>query len=451
VTIHSHEGRAVTDPATTSDVGGTGQQPSLRTPEMRRILASGFVGSAIEFYDFILYGTAASIVFNRVYFTDLDPAVAIFASFVTLAVGYVARPVGGVIFGHFGDRVGRKRMLVLSMLLMGVATTLIGVLPTTAQIGVAAPVILVLLRLVQGVAVGGEWGGAALMALESAPTEKRGFATSFASAGGPAGALLATIVVTIMSATTGEAFLVWGWRVPFLLSAVLIAIGLVIRLKVAESPLFQQLEQASEERKAPIVEVLRNHRRAVGLALVAALGFPCCQGLLTVWGVSMAVEAGVERTDVLVWKAAGAATTLAVTFWSARLSDRFGRRRMLVAGAALGVVCAYPLLTLLTNGTLWGFAVAIVIGNGVIQGMLFGPLGAFVAEQFPTRVRYTGASLAYQGGSTLGAGFAPMIAAGLVVVASGAIWPVALFWALVMTAGAVSVLVMRESSRTRLS
>ncbi|WP_240930519.1 MFS transporter [Isoptericola sp. BMS4] len=445
MTLHDHE-EAVTAAAPPD----RGLQPSLHTTEMRRILASGFIGSAIEFYDFILYGTAASIVFNRVYFTDLDPAVAIFASFVTLAVGYVARPIGGVVFGHFGDRVGRKRMLVLSMLLMGVATTLIGVLPTTAQIGVAAPVLLVLLRLVQGIAVGGEWGGAALMALEHAPTEKRGFATSFASAGGPAGALLATLVVTVMSATTGEQFLTWGWRVPFLLSAALIAVGLVIRLKVTESPLFQQLEQASEERKVPIVEVLRHHRRAVGLALVAALGFPACQGLLTVWGVSMAVENGVERTDVLVWKAAGAALTLAVTFASARLSDRFGRRRMLVAGATLGVVCAYPLLTLLTNGTLGGFAVAIVVGNGLVQGMLFGPLGAFVAEQFPTRVRYTGASLAYQGGSTLGAGFSPMIAAGLIVVASGAIWPVALFWAAILAAVAVAVLVMRESSRSTL-
>jgi MFS family permease len=427
------------------------RQATLTTVEMRRILASAFIGSAIEFYDFILYGTAASIVFNRVYFAGMDPAVAIFASFVTLAVGYVARPLGGVIFGHYGDRIGRKHMLVLSMLLMGVATTLIGVLPTTAQIGVAAPVILVLLRLVQGIAVGGEWGGAALMALEHAPTEKRGFAASFASAGGPAGALLATLMVTLMSATTGDQFLVWGWRVPFLLSAALIVVGLVIRLRVSESPMFRRLEQENEERRVPIVEVLRNHRRAVGLALVAALGFPACQGLLTVWGVSMAVENGVDRTDVLIWKATGAALTLAVTFWSARLSDRFGRRRMLLTGGALGVVCAYPLLVLLTNGTLWGFAVAILVGNGVIQGLLFGPLGAFVAEQFPTSVRYTGASLAYQGGSTLGAGFAPMIAAGLVVLASGAIWPVALFWAAVLVAVMASVLTIRESSRTELT
>ncbi|GAB2475620.1 MFS transporter [Promicromonospora xylanilytica] len=449
MTLQNHEDGTSTVPAPPRH-DEHGQQPSLHTTQMRRILASGFIGSAIEFYDFILYGTAASIVFNKVYFTALDPAVAIFASFVTLAVGYVARPIGGVVFGHFGDRIGRKKMLVLSMLLMGVATTLIGMLPTTAQIGVAAPIILVLLRLVQGIAVGGEWGGAALMALEHAPTRRRGFATSFASAGGPAGALLATLVVTIMSATTGDAFLTWGWRVPFLLSAALIVVGLVVRLKVTESPMFQQLEKVNEARKVPIVEVLRHHRRAVGLALVAALGFPACQGLLTVWGVSMAVENGVERTDVLVWKAVGAALTLAVTFWSARLSDRFGRRRMLVAGAALGVVGAYPLLTLLTNGTLWGFAVAIVVGNGIIQGMLFGPLGAFVAEQFPTRVRYTGASLAYQGGSTLGAGFAPMIAAGMMVLSAGAVWPVALFWALVLVAGAVCVLVLRESSRTTL-
>lgn len=426
-------------------------QESLRTTEMRRILASSFVGSAIEYYDFILYATAASIVFNKVFFANLDPATAIFASFATLAVGYVARPLGGVVFGHYGDRIGRKKMLVLSMMMMGVATMLIGMLPTTAQIGIAAPVILVVLRVVQGIAVGGEWGGAALMALEHAPKKQRGFATSFANAGGPAGALLATLVVSAVSAATGDGFLVWGWRIPFLLSAALIVVGLVIRLKVTETPLFRQLETASEKRKIPIVEVLRHHPRAVVLALVATMSFYCCQGLLTVWGVSIAVEAGADRTGVLNWKAVGAVLTLIVTLWAARMSDRVGRRRMLVIGGVLGIVFAYPLLTLLNNGTLWGFAVALILGQGVIQGLLYGPIGAFVAEQFPTSVRYTGASLAYQGASTLGAGFTPMIATGLLILGGGSIVLVAAFWAAVMLAGTVAVLVTKESSRTDLA
>ncbi|MFC9934721.1 MFS transporter [Glutamicibacter sp. NPDC127525] len=424
---------------------------SLNTKDMRRILASSFIGSAIEYYDFILYATAASIVFSQVFFADLSPSFGLFASFATLAAGYVARPLGGIVFGHFGDRIGRKKMLVLSMMMMGVATTLIGLLPTTAQIGILAPTALVLLRVVQGIAVGGEWGGAALMALEHAPASKRGFATSFANAGGPAGAILATLVVSAFSAIAGDQFLIWGWRIPFLLSAALIAVGLVIRLKVAETPMFSKLAEASEKRKLPLLEVLRNHPRAVVLALLATVSFYCCQGLLTVWGVSVAVGEGVDRSGVLNWKAAGAVLTLIVTFWAARMSDRVGRKRMLVLAGIVGIVLAYPLMALLNNGTLWGFAVAIVIGNGLVQGLLYGPIGAFVAEQFPTHVRYTGASLAYQGASVVGAGFTPMIASGLVIAGGGGFWLVAVFWMLVMAIGLGAVLLTRESSKTSLS
>lgn len=424
---------------------------SLNTKDMRRILASSFIGSAIEYYDFILYATAASIVFSQVFFADLSPSFGLFASFATLAVGYIARPLGGIIFGHFGDRIGRKKMLVLSMMMMGVATTLIGLLPTTAQIGIIAPIALVVLRVVQGFAVGGEWGGAALMALEHAPQSKRGFATSFANAGGPAGAIMATLVVSAFAAATGDQFLVWGWRIPFLLSAALIAVGMVIRLKVAETPMFNMLADASEKRKMPLVDVLRNHPRAVILALLATVSFYCCQGLLTVWGVSVAVSNGVDRSGVLNWKAAAAVVTLIITFWAARMSDRVGRRRMLVIAGIVGIVLAYPLMALLNNGTLWGFAVAIVVGNGLVQGLLYGPIGAFVAEQFPTHVRYTGASLAYQGASVVGAGFTPMIASGLVIAAGGGFGLVAAFWMIIMAIGLAAVLMTSESSKTSLS
>ncbi|MCY1157050.1 MAG: transporter [Citricoccus sp.] len=420
---------------------------SLNTRDMRRILASSFVGSAIEYYDFILYATAAAIVFNHVFFANLEDGFAVFASFATLAAGYVARPLGGIVFGHFGDRVGRKKMLVLSMLIMGAGTTLIGLLPTTAQIGIIAPIALVLLRILQGIAVGGEWGGAALMALEHAPQKKRGFATAFANAGGPAGAIMATLVVSFFSAVTGDAFLTWGWRVPFLLSAALIAVGMVIRLKVAETPMFQKLEDEAEDRKTrlPILDVLRHHPRAVLLTLLAAMSFYACQAILTMWGVSVAVGNGVDREGVLNWKAAAAVLTLIVTFWAARMSDLFGRRRMLAIGGVSGIVLAYPLLMLLDSGTMWGFAVAIVVGNGLVQGLLYGPIGAYIAEQFPTRVRYTGASLAYQGASTLGAGFTPMIAAGLML--AGGMVAVAGFWVAVMVAGLVAVLLTSEGTR----
>ncbi|HEV7168669.1 MAG TPA: MFS transporter [Micrococcaceae bacterium] len=439
-----------------ADVHPSGHSPlqksrSLNTRDMRRVLGSSFAGSIIEYYDFILYATAASLVFGKVFFSNLDPAFALFVSFATLAVGYLARPLGGVIFGHFGDRLGRKRMLVLSMLLMGASTTAIGILPTSAQAGILAPSALVLLRVVQGVAVGGEWGGATLMAVEHAPARKRGFAAAFANAGGPAGGLLATFMVSGVAGLTGNQFLVWGWRIPFLFSAVLIAIGLLIRLKVSESPIFKELEGENERReRMPILALLRNHRREVMLALIATLGFYACQGILTVWGISVAIEKGVNRTGALNWMASSAIVTIVVCFLSARLSDRIGRRAVLTAAGILAAVLAFPILMLLTNGTLWGFAVAILMGNGLVQGAIAGPLGAFISEQFPTDVRYTGASLAYQGGSTIGAGFTPMIASGLMVLGGGAAWLVGIFWILVLLVGAAAARKTPESSARRL-
>ncbi|WP_255405541.1 MFS transporter [Sinomonas sp. R1AF57] len=425
----------------------TGSTETLNTKDMRRILASSFAGSAIEYYDFMLYATAASLVFDKVFFANLGPGFALFASFVTLAVGYVARPLGGLIFGHFGDLVGRKKMLVLSMVIMGAGTIAIGLLPPTAQVGMVAPIALVLLRLVQGVAVGGEWGGAALMAIEHAPQKHRGFAASFANAGGPAGAILGTLALSFFAAISGSQFLVWGWRVPFLLSALLIAVGLVIRLKVSETPAFQRLEAASEKRRVPIVDVLRHSKRAVLLGLAATTAFYVCQAMTTVWGVSVAVESGADKNGVLNIKAGAAVLTLVMCFVSARLSDRFGRRRVLAFGALLGIVAAYPTVLLMTNGTLWGFGLAIFIGNGLVQGVLYGPIAAYVAEQFPTRHRYTGASLAYHTASMLGAGFTPMIITGLTLAAGGALWPVAAFWIGILLVAFVAVRATPEGTR----
>jgi MFS family permease len=287
---------------------------SLNTKDMRRILGSSFIGSAIEYYDFMLYATAASLVFDKVFFANLGPGFALFASFATLAVGYIARPLGGVVFGHFGDIVGRKKMLVLSMLIMGFGTVAIGFLPTTAQAGIVAPLTLVVLRLIQGVAVGGEWGGAALMAVEHAPAARRGFAAAFANAGGPAGAVLGTLALSLFAALSGKDFLVWGWRVPFLLSALLIAVGLVIRLKVSETPAFQRLEAAGAQRKVPLLDVLRHNKKSVLLGLAATTAFYVCQAMTTVWGVSVAVESGADKNGVLNIKAGAAVLTLVVCF-----------------------------------------------------------------------------------------------------------------------------------------
>jgi MFS transporter, MHS family, shikimate and dehydroshikimate transport protein len=408
---------------------------TLNTREMRRILASSFIGSAIEFYDFILYATAASLVFGKLFFAGMPPAVGLFASFSTLAVGYVARPLGGAIFGHFGDRLGRKGVLIVSMVLMGVATSAIGMLPTSTQIGVAAPTLLVVLRLVQGLAVGGEWGGAMLVALEHAPSTRRGF---------PAGAVLATLVMSAVSTLPDAQFLSWGWRVPFLLSIVLIAIGLVIRLKVSETPLFLELGEKAERRKIPLMEVITQYPRNLVLGIIAGMSSYTVQGLMTVWAVAYVIELGVDRTGVLNVKAIGATLTIVAIWFAARLSDRFGRKPVMFAGMLAGAVLAYPIIWLLQTGTLWGFAIGLFLANGIVQGVIFGPFGAFVAELFPTRMRYTGASLAYQTASTLGAGFTPAIASGLVLAAGGQLWLVAMVWALSFLISTGCVLMTRE-------
>ncbi|MGZ0712346.1 MFS transporter (plasmid) [Coraliomargarita sp. W4R53] len=428
------------------------QAPSLNTPAMRRILASSFIGSAIEFYDFILYATAASLVFNKVFFVNLDPALAIFASFATLAVGYLARPLGGIIFGHFGDRLGRKGVLVTSMLMMGIATTAIGLLPTVAQIGMVAPLILILLRIVQGLAVGGEWGGAMLMALEHAPKERRGFAASFANMGGPAGAVLATLAVSAVSMLPTDEFLSWGWRIPFLLSVVLVGIGLIIRLKVSESPLFLALETKAEQARIPILEVVTKYPRNLVLGTLAGMSSYTVQGLMTVWAISYVVDQqGIGASAVLNVKAVGALLTLTMVFFASRASDRYGRKPVMAVGIVAGAVLAFPMIWLLGVGELWAFALALFLANGLIQGSIFGPFGAFSAELFPTRMRYTGASLVYQLSSTLGAGFTPMIASALVLLAGGELWLVAACWAAMFIVAGIALAMLKEGRQRDLT
>ncbi|WP_434620182.1 MFS transporter [Arthrobacter sp. A5] len=420
------------------------KEDSLNTTAMRRILASSFIGSAIEFYDFVLYATAASLVFNKVFFANVPPAVGLFASFGTLAVGYAARPLGGAIFGHFGDRLGRKGCLIVSMVMMGLGTTAIGLLPTTAQIGLVAPVLLVVLRLLQGIAVGGEWGGAMLVALEHSPAKRRGFAASFANMGGPAGAVMATLMVSAVSIMSKAQFLAWGWRVPFLLSLALVAVGLVIRLKVAETPLFLELEEKAEKKRVPLLEVFTKYPKNLILGTLAGMSSYTVQGLMTVWAISYAVDHGVNQTGVLNVKAIGATLTIVGIWFAARLSDKYGRRPVMLAGMIAGAVLAYPILWLLQTNTLLGFAIGLFLANGIIQGVIFGPFGAYMAELFPTRIRYTGASLTYQSASTLGAGFTPLIASSLVLLAGGSLWLVGLAWTLAFVVAAVCVMATKE-------
>lgn len=423
---------------------------SLNTTMMRRILASSFLGSMIEFYDFILFATAASIVFSQVFFVDLDPGLGLFLSFTILAVGYVARPLGGIVFGHFGDKIGRKGVLVTSMMLMGGTTVAIGLLPPTATIGVAAPILLTVFRVIQGLAVGGEWGGAMLIALEHAPEKRRGFAASFANMGGPAGAVLATVVMSLFTLLPDDQFISWGWRIPFLLSAVLVFIGLIIRMKVHESPIFQKLQDKAEERKVPLFEVISKYPKNLILGTIAGMSSYTVQGLMTVWGISYVIDGGLDSTHVLWVKALGAASTVVVVWFASQLSDRFGRRPVMMGGMVIGVVAAFPVMFMLDMSDLWLFALALIITQGLVQGGIFGPFGAFCAEMFPTHIRYTGASLVYQTSSTLGAGFTPMIASSLVAAAGGSLWLIAVVWMAVFAVAIVAILMVKEGRTANL-
>jgi MFS transporter, MHS family, shikimate and dehydroshikimate transport protein len=388
--------------------------PTTDPRQMRAILLSSFMGSAIEFYDFLLYGLAASLVFGQLYFADLSPALGVIAAFATLAVGYLARPLGGLIFGHFGDRIGRKTMLVLAMLLMGGASFCIGLLPTQATIGQAAPLLLILLRIVQGIAVGGEWGGAALMAMEHSSRERRGFSASFANMGGPAGAALATIVFSLCSLMPEEQFLAWGWRVPFLLSAVLVAIGLFVRLKVAESPAFLEAQQKAasqrSKRRLPLVDVLTRYPRAVVVACLGTVMAFAVQSLLATFAMPFAIAAGHTRSEVLWVSAATQVVHIFTIPAFAALSDRVGRRRVMATGVVGMIVLIHPIWMMIAADSLPLLALAILIGNPVLQAMVYGPTAAYVSEMFSPESRYTGASLGYQISSTLGGGLVPLAA-----------------------------------------
>jgi MFS family permease len=425
---------------------------------MRRVLFSSFLGSAVEFYDFLLYGTAAALVFGQLFFSDLSPVVATIASFATLAVGYIVRPLGGIVFGHFGDRIGRKSMLVLTMSLMGAASFAIGLLPTYDAIGALAPILLILLRLIQGFAVGGEWGGAALMALEHSDDRKRGFSASFANMGAPAGAVLSTVVLAIVTLLPGEMFLSWGWRIPFLLSAVLVGIGLYVRLKVTESPLFEQevVEAATDptvKKRLPIVEVLRHNPKAVLLGIGAGLGAFAIQALMATFALTVGVQGGLTRSTVLWLFAAGSFLQIFALPAYAALSDRIGRRPVMIAGCVAVIISIYPILLLVASGNVLGVLLGFVIAMPLVQAAMYGPLAAFTTEIFATGNRYTGASLGYQLSSTLGGGFAPLIAATLVAgtTAGNGLFRVALFAAAAALISAVTIAVAKESSTRQLA
>ena len=397
------------------DVDSVGGQDRGQTTSIRPVIVSSFIGTTIEWYDFFLYGTAAALVFNQLFFPTFDPLAGTLASFATYAVGFAARPLGGIVFGHYGDKIGRKAMLVLALLIMGVATFLIGLLPSYDSIGVWAPILLVALRFIQGIGVGGEWGGAVLMAVEHSPHGRRGFYGSWPQMGVPAGLLLANLVFLASSTyVPGDQFIAWGWRVPFLVSIVLVGVGLFIRLKLIESPAFTQVRESGTEANMPILDVVRTYPKNVLLAMGMRLAENGTFYVLTVFVLSyVATELGLNRDTGLYGVLIAAAIGLLSTPFFGALSDRFGRRPVYLFGAAFSLVFAFPFFWLLNTGVAPLIWLSIVLGVNVGHDAMYGPQGAYFSELFGTRVRYSGASLGYQLASVLAGGLSPLIATAL--------------------------------------
>ncbi|QYN37264.1 MHS family MFS transporter [Pseudonocardia sp. DSM 110487] len=418
---------------------------------LRRVGFSSFIGAMIEWYDFFLYGQAAALVFGQVFFPGEDPLVGTLAAFATFAVGFGARPIGGVIFGHLGDRIGRKSALVATLFLMGIATFLIGCLPTHAAIGVWAPILLVVLRLLQGVAAGGEWGGAVLMLTEHAPVRRRGFYGAWPQMASSAALILATGLMYGMSEALGEEqFLTWGWRVPFLLSFLLIPIGIFIRLRIPESPEFERVKKAKQIVKRPVVDAVRTEWRSILLVIGMRVAENVCGYLVSVFALSYATNnLGLAASLGLLANMLAAGVQFVITPLYGALSDRIGRKPVYLLGAGLHIALAFPFFALVQTRSVPLILIAWVLGYAVANGALFATQPAFFSELFGTKVRYSGISIGYQFSAMIAGGLAPFVATGLVALAGGATWPVSLYWMAVGLITFVTTLLCRETAPVR--
>ena len=403
------------------------------------------IGTTIEWYDFFLYGSASALVFGKLFFPKSDPTTGIMLSFATYALGFAARPLGGLVFGHFGDRIGRKQLLMLSLLLMGASSFLIGLLPTFQQVGILAPIGLVLLRLVQGFAVGGEWGGAVLMVTEYGEAKRRGFWAGWPQAGVPAGNLLAAAVLAIMSAAmSNEQFLSWGWRVPFLLSAVLVGIGYWVRVSLAESPLFQRALEDAGQPRAPVLDAIRERPGGIAVGAGLRVAENISFYVVTTFGLTYIVDhAHLTRALALNAMLIGTAIEVVLIPIFAALSDKIGRRPLYVMGAVGIAGWGFVFFRLIDTGQM-PLIVLAMVGGLVCHALMYAPQAAFIAELFPTRMRYSGASLAYQATSIFAGSLAPIIA--LFLLDRYKSWvPIAIYLAIAGAISAFSALKARET------
>ena len=406
-------------------IGGedVGQPTSIN-----RVALAGLVGATVEWYDFFLYGTAAALVFGQLFFPTFDPAVGTIVAFGSFAVGYISRPIGGVIFGHYGDKIGRKTMLILTLVIMGVATFLIGLLPTYSAIGIWAPLFLITLRFLQGIGIGGEWGGAVLLVFEHAPEDRRGFYGSLVQIGALSGLLLGTGGFLVFSSVLPqEQFLAWGWRVPFLVSIILVGVGLFIRLKILETPAFSKVKEEGAEAQIPIVDVFRNYPRTILVTMGARLSEGQTFNIFAVFAIVYAADQlGLPRSTILTGVLIAAAVECVTIPAFGALSDRLGRRPVYMGGAAFCALFAFPFFWLLNTENLLLVGLALV-GLAIGHSAMWGPQAAFFSEAFDTRVRYSGTSFVYQFSGLASSAVTPAIAATLLAWAGGSPWLVAVF------------------------
>ena len=434
---------------------------SFQTKErsMHKVAMTALAGTSIEWYDFFLYGAAAALVFPTAFFGEVSESTALILSLLTFAAGFIARPIGGIIFGHYGDKVGRKKTLVAALLLMGIASTLIGLLPTYAMIGVTAPILLTLLRFAQGLAIGGQWGGAMLLVTESAPSNQRGYYGAFAQAGAPLGVILANLAFIITSASLPEeSFMSWGWRIPFLASAILIGISMYVQLTMEDTKAFKELQNLQKNqdkientpiRKSPVVEALIKYPKRIALAAGAFLSIQVTFYILVAFLLAYGVQsAEMSRDDMLTAVLIGSAIMVPIQFIFSSYSDRNGRKGVFMAGAILTALWAFAIFPMVDTGNFWLIVIAVTIGLSLLS-MMYGPQAAFFTELFSTEVRYSGATLGYQLGAIAGGAFAPTIAAKL--------WTdFDIFWVSVYIAFAsvltlISVMLLSETYQTNLN